>query len=293
MSSAAWAGIMRRMTWLLKVILGLAVAYVAVVAIMYLAQTWMLFPTRLAELSATPLPANAQRLEVATPDGERLVGVLIPGSEKGDQEETDTILGFGGNAWNAESLAVYLREVFPGRDIVAFHYRGYRPSTGRPSAAALLADSLVIHDHLAETRDSVRITAVGISIGTGPAVYLAAHRPLAGLILVSPFDSLEALARQHYPWAPVGLLLRHRMPTIEFAGAIETPTAVVTAERDTIIPPRRSEALRRAIPNLVFDRTIAGAGHNDMFGLAEFLEAMRAAFDRIAAARAGDAVERR
>jgi uncharacterized protein len=148
MSSPPQTGIMRRMTWLLKVALGLAVAYVAVIAIMYLAQTWMLFPTRLAELSAASLPANAQRLEVATPDGERLIGVLIPESGKDDQEETDMILGFGGNAWNAESLAVYLREVFPGRAVVAFHYRGYRPSTGRPSAAGVGADWLLYLLHL-------------------------------------------------------------------------------------------------------------------------------------------------
>jgi hypothetical protein len=39
------------------------------------------------------------------------------------------------------------------------------------------------------------------------------------MILVTPFDSLEALARDLYPWAPVGLLLRHRMPTVDSCAA--------------------------------------------------------------------------
>ena len=35
--------------------------------------------------------------------------------------------------------------------------------------------------------------------------------------------------------------------------------------RHDLIPPARTEALRRAVPNLAFDRTIAGAGHNDIY----------------------------
>jgi len=66
------------------------------------------------------------------------------------------------------------------------------------------------------------------------------HRPLAGLILVSPFDSLEALAREHFPWAPVGWLLRHHMSTIKYVGDMTTPTALIAAGRDTIVPPERT-----------------------------------------------------
>jgi hypothetical protein len=54
------------------------------------------------------------------------------------------ILGFGGNAWNADDLALYLHGLLPDTEVVAFHYRGYRPSTGRSSAAALLADAPVV-----------------------------------------------------------------------------------------------------------------------------------------------------
>ena len=43
-----------------------------------------------------------------------------------------TLLGFGGNAWNAEAMALYLHGLFPGREVAAFHYRGYAPSTGEP-----------------------------------------------------------------------------------------------------------------------------------------------------------------
>jgi hypothetical protein len=115
------------------------------------------------------------------------------------------------------------------------------------------------------------------------AAHLARHRPVAGLVLVTPFDSLEALARDLYWWAPVGLLLRHRMPTIDFVRGSPVPTALVVAERDTIVPARRSMALRQAVRSLVFEAAI-DAGHNDLYGRPAFAEAMREALARIEAA---------
>ena len=160
--------------------------------------------------------------------------------------------------------------------------RGYAPSSGRPSANAVLSDSLVIFDHLRQTHSDEPIIAVGFSIGSAVAAYLARHRPVVGLILVTPFDSLETLARDLYWWAPVGLLLHHRMPTIEFVRGSLAPTALIIAERDRIVPARRSAPLRLAIGNLVFERTI-DAGHNDIFDRPAFATAMRDALARIEA----------
>ena len=170
------------------------------------------------------------------PSGEELSGVYLP-AEGPPSEEAALILGFGGNAWNADTLAVYLHSVFPDRDVVAFHYRGYAPSTGRPSARALLQDTLPIHDHLVATLAPNRIVAVGLSIGAGLAAHLASQRPIAGLILVTPFDSPQCL-REHYPWAPVGPLLRHRMEIADSPAASSVPLALIAAERDTIVPSR-------------------------------------------------------
>jgi len=266
--------------WLLKLILILGLLYAAVVALSYVFQTRMLFPTHFAMSSGARLPATAARLEVKTPTGERLAGVHIPPLRDQAAEQL-ALLGFGGNAWNADTVASYLHELFPNVEVFAFHYRGYRPSTGSPSAAGLLADAPVVYDHVLETIGTRRIVAVGLSIGTGVAAYLAVHRPLAGLILVSPFDSLEALAREHFPWAPVGWLLRHHMSTIGYVSGLSTPTALIAAGRDTIVSPERTEAVRRAIPALVLDRTIAHAGHNDLYHHPEFKAAMVEALARM------------
>ena len=46
------------------------------------------------------------------------------------------------------------------------------------------------------------------------------------------FDSLEAVARDLYWWTPVRLLIRNRMPTIQFVRGSLAPTALIIAERD-------------------------------------------------------------
>src|SRR5271163_2203686 len=218
------------------------------------------------------LPSSTQHLEVRTPDGESLKGIRTPCREEAAQN-APTLLGFGGNAWNAKATALTLHRLFPDRDAVAFHYRGYAPSNGRPSAQALMSDSLAIFDSLRQGQIEEPIVAVGFSIGSGVAAYLARHRPVAGLILVTPFDSLEALAQDLYWWAPTGLLLRHRLPTLEFVRHSATPTALIIAERDTLVPARRSTPLRRSIRNLVFECCI-NAGHNDIYDHPAFAPAM-------------------
>lgn len=263
----------------LKLAVGLAAVYAAVVGTMALFQTHLLFPTWVAAQNPPSLPSNAERVALEAAEGVRLAGVHIPAAA-GAGPSGPLLLGFGGNAWNADAMALYLHGLLPDHVVVAFHYRGYEPSTGQPSAAAVLADSLAVYDHVVETLGPERIVAVGFSIGAGAAAHLARHRPLAGAILVTPFDSLEALAREHYRWVPVGLLLRHSMPTIDLVRDSTVPMALIAAGRDTIVPPRRSAPLRDAIPNLVLDRTIAEADHNDLYDRPAFAEAMREALRR-------------
>jgi uncharacterized protein len=257
------------MGWLLKLILGAVAIYAALVTVLALAQTALLFP-RWAMGPGPDLPAGAERLEIPRPDGAVLVGHRLRPSDPAP--DTPLLLGFGGNAWDGAAVLLYLARVFPEHEVAAFHFRGYAPSTGRTSAAALMADAVAIHDHLA----AERLVAVGFSIGAGPAARLAAERPVAGVVLVTAFDSLSELARTHYPWVPVRWFFRHRMePAADLAGA-GVPVALITAERDTIVPAQRTDALRRALPTLVYDETIP-AGHNDIYDRADFIEALRAA----------------
>ncbi len=262
-------------------------AWLALCAALYFGQTAMLFPVGQAG-SPDPLPARAQRLELAAESGERLSGVHIPPARR--TGERLLILGFAGNGWNGQSAAVFMAEIFPTADVVVFHYRGYPPSEGRPSAAALLADAPLIHDFARARLRPARTIAVGFSIGSGVAAALAARRPLDGLILVTPFDSLARVAAGHYPWLPVRLLFGHPMEPAAELRRVATPVAILAGGRDRLIPTARTHKLRLAIPSLAFDRTIEGAGHNDIYRHADFAPTMSEALRRLTARprRSGD-----
>ncbi len=191
------------------------------------------------------------------------------------------ILGFGGNAWNGSDVAAFLHRIYPDAHIVVFHFRGYRPSSGRPSAQALLADAPIVRDFAVKLVKPDVIVAAGFSIGSGIAARLARDDLVDGAILVTPFDSLKAAAADLYPWLPVGLFFEHEIDAASFLSASKVPIAIIAADHDTLIRPARTEGLRKAAKNLVFDRTIAGAGHNDIYERPEFAAAMREALDAV------------
>lgn len=264
-----------------KLALAALLAIATLLLIMNFSQTEMLFPTR-AVPRAGPLLPGAERLELKTPSGDRLHGVHFRPSLTGEGPRT-LILGFGGNAWNGQHVAEYLHERFPEAHVVAFHYRGYGPSTGRPSADALLEDAPLVLRVAAERVKPDRTVAVGFSIGSGVAASLARQPGVDGLVLTTPFDSLKSVAAELYPWLPIGPFFRHEIDAGAFLHGSQLPVAIIAAGRDEIIPAARTEALRPHAANLVFDRTIAGAGHNDLYGRSEFHEALRGALDAVAA----------
>jgi pimeloyl-ACP methyl ester carboxylesterase len=263
---------------MLKLLLGLVAIYVLICLFAFAFQGRALFPVEAAR-SRQPLPPDAKRLHLTAPDGTRLVGIHLPPADAGPPGPV--ILGFPGNAWNADTAAEYLRDVYPGSDVVTFHYRGYEPSGGRPGAAALLADSLLVRESVSKRFPGRPIVAVGFSIGSGVAAHVAGRGAVSGAILVTPFDSLASVAAGHYPWLPVRLLWRHRLdPAAELAGS-RVRVAILAGGRDTLIPAARTEALRKAVPNLVYDRIIGGAGHNDIYRASIFQQAMDDALAKV------------
>lgn len=256
-----------------------AVAYAAVLTLAWLQQDRLVFPSYLVA-PAGPLPADAERIVIEAPDGVRLEGVRIPPAKAGQGNGT-LVLGFAGNASNAQDVAEMLHELYPERDVAAFFYRGYAPSAGAASAEELLADAPFAYDVLIERYRPERVVAVGVSLGSGVAAGLAAQRPLDGLVLVTPFDSLKETARQLHPWLPVSLLLRHDIRSADLLRDSSLPVAIVAAERDRLVRPERTARLREAVPNLVFDATIPGAAHNDIALHPGFRTAMREAMERI------------
>ncbi len=251
--------------------------YLAILTWLFFTQTDTIFPSD--RVGPVPAPPGAERLILTAASGDRLEGVHIPPSRA--SEAPVLLLGFGGNGGSATTMAGLLHDIYPSANIVVFHYRGYAPSGGSPSASALREDAALIFDAMHARFRPARTVAIGFSIGSGVASALAGTRALDGLILVTPFDSLTEVVAGHYPWAPVRLLLRHRLDSARYLQGRALPVAIVAAENDRLVVPARTAALRRALSNPVCDRTIAAADHDDIYGRPEFAPAMVECLERM------------
>jgi uncharacterized protein len=220
-----------------------------------------------------PLPRGAHEAIIARhpgvedlrferPDGAVLRGWLARGSGSAPRP---LALYFGGNAEEV-SWMLDERSAFGGWDLALVNYRGYGASGGKPSEARLFEDALAVYDQLAARPDvdARRIVAVGRSLGSGVATYLASKRPLAGVVLIAPFDSITAVGQRHYPFVPVRLLMGNRYDSLSRAPAIRAPLLMITGDRDQVIPAVHSERLYRAWAGPKRAVQIPRAGHNDL-----------------------------
>jgi pimeloyl-ACP methyl ester carboxylesterase len=187
------------------------------------------------------------------------------------------VLYFGGNAEEVSWMLEAARAETPGVSWLLADYRGYGQSGGRPSEKALVADAVLLYDYAAKLPgvDAKRIHAFGRSLGSGVTVALAAERPLAGLVLVTPFDSLAAVAKRYYWYLPVDWMLRHRFDSVALAPRLSAPLLCLVAERDEVIPPAHAERLFAAWGGPKRQVVLRGSVHNATDGAPAFWPAIR------------------
>jgi pimeloyl-ACP methyl ester carboxylesterase len=241
-----------------KIVLAVAIG---VPLLMYLLQDRLIFyPQPLSESRRAEIGRRfpqVRELFLESKDGVRLHAWHVPAIAG-----APLVVYFGGNAEEVSWMIEDALARTPGIGWLLTSYRGYGGSGGVPSEAAISADALAWHDHAVKEFKPGKVFALGRSLGSGAAVYLAAERPLAGVLLAAPYDSLVKVARHHYPWLPVGLLLKHRFDSVSRAPGIKAPLVCLVAGRDEIIPPARARGLYDAWAGPKRWVALAEAGHN-------------------------------
>ena len=134
---------------------------------------------------------------------------------------------------------------FPGHAVLFVNYRGYGESEGNPSEKGLFADGVAQFDWLAAQPgvDPRAIVLVGRSLGTGVASYVAAKRPAERVVLITPYDSLLAVARRRFWFTPLSLLLRHKFKSVDYAKTNMQPCLALLAEHDDVVPEEHTHRL--------------------------------------------------
>jgi uncharacterized protein len=258
-------------------------AMIGLVLLLYFSQDRMIFLRAPAPVSAPQAP-GLQISAVSLNSGGNLTlrGWLARLASADPGAKLPLAIYFGGNAEEVSHMAA-LTDRFPGWSLLVANYRGYGGNPGDPSERALLADALAWYDW-AVARSDVdpnRVVAFGRSLGSGVAVHVAAERALAGVVLVTPFDSLRAVAQRHYPLMPVGLLLKHPFDSLSRAHRIEVPLLVVAAGRDSVVPVEHAKTLYSAWRGPKSLTEIAQADHNDLDANPEYWKVIAGFFETL------------
>lgn len=187
-------------------------------------------------------------------------------AEQEPEAPQGTIVVLHGNGGTAADRSFYVQSLGAlGFRVILAEYPQYGGRPGALGEAALVRDALETVQ-LAATRYSGPLYLLGESLGCGVAagVVGAAKIRIDGLILITPWDSLAAVAKRHYPLLPTSLFLTDRYDNLANLQAYQGPIAVVAAERDAIIPISHAQRLYAALPGSAKRMwTIPGADHND------------------------------
>ena len=239
----------------------LLIGYIGMGAFLYLNQRDMLyFPTpKLETPYATMTLLN---------EGESIKVIVLNKGHK------NAILYFGGNAESMARSSDYIAQQFPKFTVYLMDYRGYGGSSGEPTEKGLYSDALKLYDTIKPKHD--RISIGGRSLGSGIATYVAAHRKVSKLALITPFDSIVNVASGMYPAYPVSFLIEDTYDSASRIKMIKAKTFIVIAEHDRVIVRERTQKLIDAFaPEQLEVKIIKNRGHNDISSDASYYKAMQ------------------
>jgi hypothetical protein len=248
---------------LLRVAAVLATGFAAFCLFLYWRQETMLFFPDQASLATVKREAGAVGLSL-WPEATASYRALLA-EPPGPVSATCIVWhGNAGSARHRDYLAGPLLQL--GLRVVVAEYPGYGarpPGSRREAALAAEAKALVaeVRNHFGDP-----VVLLGESLGAAMAATVASDpaEPVAGLVLITPWHDLAAIGRVHYPWLPVGLLLRDRFDNGAALQGFRGPVVVVTAAADEIIPAAEGHRLFQALatPRKRLHE-LPGAHHND------------------------------
>jgi len=177
-----------------------------------------------------------------------------------------TIVLFHGNGGTAADRGFYLGPFMKlGFRVILAEYPKYGGRPGKVGEKPFVAAGLETF-RLAFEQYGEPLYLVGESLGCGVAAAIAKQTstPIAGIILITPWDTLASVAKSMFPFLPVKLVLTDKYDSIENLKSFKNKISVIGAERDEILPIKHAINLYNSLPE---GRKrmwiIKGAGHND------------------------------
>lgn len=250
---------------LLKGAAVVAIGVLLLTVVMYLTQRGSLYYPWTGPVAEPP--PGVEAVELLTDDGVRLGAWFVP-SATGVAEPGPAVLVCNGNAgYRAHRLPLADALSRRGYHVLLFDYRGYAGNPGSPTEDGLRADARAAARALTDRPevDAERVAYFGESLGAAVCGGMAIEMPPAALVLRSPFPSVVAMGRHHYPYLPVvEAMVWDKYPLErQLADKVRAPLLVIVGERDEIVPPALSRGAYDAAAEPKRFVKVAAAHHND------------------------------
>lgn len=205
---------------------------------------------------------GVEEVRITAPDGVTLHGLLKRAAGAKPGVRYPLVIVFGGARRETSWMLSWTAKA-PEWGWLLVNYRGYGLSEGKGSELTLRDDARLIYDWAVARpdMDAGNIVVMGRSLGSYVAIALATARPVRGVVLTTPFDSLAAIGERRYPFLPLQTLVGERYNSIAVAPSIDKPALFLLAENDDVTPLEHGEALARAWGGPKRVQVLKNAGH--------------------------------
>lgn len=250
----------QRVWWLTKLLFALGLLYVALRWFEW-SQTYQ--PGRRMVSSIHDISPDGLEFQVTSGGKHQIQAWFLPAHNEASYKDWLVVFAHG-NAGNiSHRQSFYQTWLQLGFNLLAFDYRGYGLSEGRPSESGTYADLRAVVDWAMENGfPRERIVLLGKSLGGGVASEAAKDGQSAGLILHSTFTSIPELGAELFPFLPVRLISTIRHDTHSKLPDIKCPVMILHSPSDSLIKFHHAERNFAAAdsPKWLFE--ISG-DHND------------------------------
>jgi pimeloyl-ACP methyl ester carboxylesterase len=195
-------------------------------------------------LPPTPPPHHAPGTtrQEFTREGIKLAAYTANSRGASDRAPEAFVLRFTGG--DASGSAAFTASRWAPRSVEVWvvNYPGYGGSDGPRSLSAITPAALAAFDHLRFVAGDRPVFLEGFSLGTVPALAVAARRPVAGIVIQNPPPLRQLILGRHGWWnlwllaGPVALQIPPELDSIRNAKSAASPAIFVLAEKDGTIP---------------------------------------------------------
>ena len=262
-----------------RIALAFVAAYFILIFLAHLPDHLILFPTRM------PIDAGgAVRKTIPFQNGELELWTAISHRAQQNGRVDMYVLRFYGNADRAERWVAAEADEWNDRavEIWGMNYPGFGGSTGPTRLSRIGPAALTAFDELQRHANGQPIVLYGASLGASTALHIAAHRPVAGLILHNPPPLRQMILRQFGWWnlwllaGPIALQIPRDLDSVANAKAIHAPAIFLLAEKDEVVAPRFHRLVVEAYAGKKRVISLPGAYHNDPIESAALADLNRA-----------------